>query len=122
MKELQTFKGHKKEVTSVSFHPYHEDLFVSGSFDGIILFWLVGYDTPQSELRGHTSSVWSLAWHPVGHILCSGSNDYTTKFWCRNRPGDSLKDGLIPGVKSQETTSESKFFYYYLFFFKKKKS
>ena len=36
--------------------------------------------------------MWSLAWHPLGHILCSGSNDHTTKFWCRNRPGDDMND------------------------------
>lgn len=36
----------------------------------------------------HDSNVWSLAWHPLGHILCSGSNDHTTRFWSRARPGD----------------------------------
>lgn len=78
----------------------------------------------------HDSYIWSLAWHPLGHILCSGSNDHTrfvhvggwvglppevtsclafswgwkvllyvcgmfslySKFWCRNRPGDEMKD------------------------------
>ena len=29
---------------------------------------------------------------PVGHILCSGSNDHTCKFWTRNRPGDTMRD------------------------------
>jgi len=38
----------------------------------------------------HENSVWDLAWHPVGHILASGSNDHTTKFWCRQRPGDPM--------------------------------
>lgn len=45
-----------------------------------------------TSFSAHESSVWSLAWHPLGHILCSGSNDHTTKFWCRNRPGDDLSD------------------------------
>lgn len=36
--------------------------------------------------------MWTLAWHPVGHILCSGSNDHTVKFWTRNRPGDQMRD------------------------------
>eukprot|EP01133_Synstelium_polycarpum_P005949 gene5949-6889_t len=93
MTELQTFKGHGKEVTSVAWHPFHEDLFVSGGFDGSILYWMVGQDTPQGEIYGaHEASVWSLDWHPIGHILASGSNDHTTKFWCRNRPGDTMKD------------------------------
>lgn len=33
-----------------------------------------------------------MAWHPLGHILCSGSNDHTVKFWTRNRPGDGMRD------------------------------
>ena len=36
--------------------------------------------------------MWCLAWHPVGHILTTGSNDHTVKFWSRNRPGDSMRD------------------------------
>ena len=31
----------------------------------------------------HESIVWCLAWHPVGHILTTGSNDHTVKFWSR---------------------------------------
>ena len=43
-------------------------------------------------LQAHESIVWCLAWHPVGHILTTGSNDHTVKFWSRNRPGDSMRD------------------------------
>lgn len=35
----------------------------------------------------HDSNVWSLAFHPLGHLLCSASNDHTTRFWSRGRPG-----------------------------------
>jgi polyadenylation factor subunit 2 len=80
----------------------------------------------------HESSVFALDWHPLGHILgilllnsllqktsilillfvASGSNDHTTKFWTRNRPGDPMNDrmnlskeeadalGLIAGSES----------------------
>ncbi|KAI3876860.1 hypothetical protein MKW92_035909 [Papaver armeniacum] len=93
MKELESFRGHQKDVTALAWHPFHEDYFVSGSFDGSIFHWLVGHDTPQVEITGaHINSVWDLAWHPIGNILCSGSNDHTTKFWCRNRPGDTPGD------------------------------
>uniref|UniRef100_A0A2N9HDG8 Uncharacterized protein n=1 Tax=Fagus sylvatica TaxID=28930 RepID=A0A2N9HDG8_FAGSY len=113
MKELESFRGHRKDVTEIlevhqwwwwkeagtpdivmlptphafswsllmlehewglhanvllsplalAWHPFHEEYFVSGSFDGSIFHWLVG-----------------------------GSNDHTTKFWCRNRPGDTARD------------------------------
>lgn len=38
----------------------------------------------------HESNVWSLEWHPFGHLLCSGSNDHMTRFWERARPADSV--------------------------------
>jgi hypothetical protein len=41
----------------------------------------------------------------LGHVLCSGSGDFTTKFWSRNKPGDKMKDKYnitqIPGNGSQ---------------------
>ena len=43
-------------------------------------------------VQAHESIVWALSWHPVGHILCSGSNDHTCKFWTRNKPGDTMRD------------------------------
>lgn len=42
--------------------------------------------------QAHDSIVWALAWHPLGHILCSGSNDHSCKFWTRNHPGDPMRD------------------------------
>jgi len=35
----------------------------------------------------HEYSIWSMAWHPLGHILATGSNDKATRFWTRPRPG-----------------------------------
>ncbi|KAL1419389.1 hypothetical protein MTO96_005125 [Rhipicephalus appendiculatus] len=57
------------------------------------MFWMVGADKEVGAMENaHDSCVWSLAWHPLGHILCSGSNDHTSKFWTRNRPGDKMRD------------------------------
>ncbi|KAL5570464.1 hypothetical protein UlMin_027039 [Ulmus minor] len=95
MKELESFRGHRKDVTALAWHPFHEEYFVSGSFDGSIFHWLVGHETPQIEIpNAHDNSVWDLAWHPIGYLLCSGSNDHTTKFWCRNRPGDTARGNM----------------------------
>ena len=41
-RELQTFRGHKKEALCLSWHPFHEELFCSGGSDGAIFFWNVG--------------------------------------------------------------------------------
>uniref|UniRef100_A0A803MYB2 Uncharacterized protein n=1 Tax=Chenopodium quinoa TaxID=63459 RepID=A0A803MYB2_CHEQI len=57
-----------------------------------------GHETPQIEVpNAHDNAVWDLAWHPAGYILCSGSNDHTTKFWCRNRPVDTGRDKFNAG-------------------------
>jgi len=89
--EVQTFRGHKKEASTIAWHPYHENLFCSGGSHGAILFWNVGVDKFVGSVdQAHDSIVWSLAWHPLGEVLCSGSNDSTCKFWTRNRPGDKM--------------------------------
>jgi len=43
MREVQTFRGHKKEITSMEWHPIYETLFVSGSFDGTLKYWITRY-------------------------------------------------------------------------------
>lgn len=106
MKELESFRGHNKDVTALAWHPFHEEYFVSGSYDGGIFHWLVGHETPQIEINNaHDNSVWDLAWHPVGYLLSSGGNDHATRFWCRNRPGDLTRDryngGQLQGYGDQ---------------------
>ena len=65
----------------------------SGGSDGAIFFWNVGVDKKVGVIdQAHESFISSLAWHPIGHILCSASNDRTCKFWTRNRPGDKMRD------------------------------
>ena len=49
MKEYETYRGHKKEVTSISWHPFHERLFCSGGHDGDIMYWTVGNDEHQGS-------------------------------------------------------------------------
>ncbi|KAJ3405659.1 hypothetical protein HDU80_001000 [Chytriomyces hyalinus] len=103
MKELQTFKGHAKEVSSVAWHPFTETLFVSGGSDGAIKYWDVGTDYSVGGMdQAHESTVFSLDFHPAGHLLASGSNDHTTRFWARNRPGDALHDRFSQTRKDEE--------------------
>lgn len=46
-----------------------------------LLMWLKYFASVEKEVGGmemaHEGMIWSLAWHPLGHILCSGSNDHT---------------------------------------------
>lgn len=94
MDEFQTFRGHQSDVTAMQWHPCFEESFCTGDYEGNVNFWIMGRDQPQAEiLSAHDeSAIWDLAWHPLGHILATGSNDQTTKFWTRNRPGDEMTD------------------------------
>jgi polyadenylation factor subunit 2 len=108
MKDFKILRGHEKDVTSVSWHPIHTSLIVTGGYDGSINHYIlddITPPTPQNQTNessmitmqptatvafAHESAVWSLDWHPQGHLLCSGSNDRATRFWERPRPGDPM--------------------------------
>lgn len=123
--ELATFRGaHKKEINTLAWHPIQETFFASGSGDGVIAFWnfdpasvqpsatggisATGQSTnnglmddvskPVAMLEGaHENIVWSLDWHPMGHVLASGSADFSTRFWARMRPCDAPQDRFVLG-------------------------
>jgi polyadenylation factor subunit 2 len=59
---------------------------------------------PQTPLRAtlsqaHDSNVWALTFHPLSHLLVSASNDHTTRFWARERPGDAASVFAPGGAK-----------------------
>ena len=48
MRKLAVLRGHQADVACAVWHPWHEDLLVSGSYDGSILHWLVSHPSePQ---------------------------------------------------------------------------
>ncbi|KAI8072958.1 WD40-repeat-containing domain protein [Gongronella butleri] len=92
MKEVHVLRG-QKEVCSARWHPHHERLFATGGSEGALHYWLVGEDDAVGmQETAHDSNIWSMDWHPVGHILVTGSNDHTTRFWTRPRPGETTSD------------------------------
>merc|ERR1712232_56 len=91
-------KAHQKEVTSLCWHPESDGLLASGGYDSAMHFWDThGASTPLESVPGaHDGPIWCLAWNPLGHLLVSGSHDYSTRFWSRARPGDSNFVDLLP--------------------------
>ena len=81
-------------------------MFASGGTDGSIFFWHLNTDSGTSHYgcleAAHEGIVWSLDWHPVGHVLASGSNDNTSRFWTRSRPGDVFNDKFAIGKAASE--------------------
>ena len=55
MRKLAVLRGHQADVTCAAWHPWHEDLLVSGSYDGSILHWLVSH---PSEPQVPAASAW----------------------------------------------------------------
>ena len=103
MKEIQTYRSHKKEVNTVAWHPSHESLFASAGAEGAIYFHLDDQEGPVGALEGaHDAIIWTLDWHPLGHLLTSGSADCSTRFWTRHRPGDTVQDRYILGKQAAE--------------------
>lgn len=82
----------------MTWHPFH-NLLVSGGSEGALLHWDLAAPEPSLQQttsapratlsQAHDSNVWSMAFHPLGHLLATASNDHTTRFWSRERPGDA---------------------------------
>ncbi|KAK4503066.1 hypothetical protein PRZ48_006493 [Zasmidium cellare] len=116
MRDVFLLKGHDKEINSIVWHPIHSNYLTSGSSSGEMFHYLLDeqnpppgtaltispYDSPNPAdapaqtlypahkiTYAHEYNIWSMDWHPMGHILASGSNDRATRFWTRPRPGEN---------------------------------
>lgn len=94
--DVNVMKTIGKDVTSLTAHPFQENMFCSGAGDGSIYHWQVGESEPIAiNEAGHDSTVWSLRYHPIAHILASGSADMTTRFWTRKKSNPVLEDEFV---------------------------
>jgi polyadenylation factor subunit 2 len=132
MRDVCILRGHEKGITTLCWHPVHPSLVSTGSDDGALHSYLLNEPNPPVGIsstdispynaddpsrepaqsiypahrisHAHESSIWSLDWHPLGHILASGSNDHFTRFWSRARPGETacFKDQFHLGEEGAE--------------------
>jgi polyadenylation factor subunit 2 len=116
MRDICLIKGHEKDISTLTWHPIHSNLLSTGGNDGSLHHYLLdepntpagqpsttavyeSSDPQAAPAQGiwpahkipfaHDFAIWSLDWHPLGHILASGSNDRITRFWSRARPGET---------------------------------
>eukprot|EP00916_Digyalum_oweni_P025219 GHVL01041587.1.p2 GENE.GHVL01041587.1~~GHVL01041587.1.p2 ORF type:complete len:486 (+),score=120.98 GHVL01041587.1:1031-2488(+) len=89
MKVWKQFKGHPQGTNCLSGHPEIENLILSGGEDGSVKYWdLEGSLLPVMSLQAHDQPVYSIAFHPLGHLLATGASDRSIRFWSRPCPGD----------------------------------
>lgn len=89
MKMIQNYTG--QEACSVAWHPVHHDHLVSGGSDGSLQYWNLDTPNPVDTVEfAHEGQVWSMDFHPIGHLLATGSSDHTTRWWSRGRPGANI--------------------------------
>ncbi|KAI2639764.1 WD40 repeat-like protein [Hypomontagnella submonticulosa] len=116
MRDICLLRGHEKDISTLSWHPIHSNLLSTGGSEGSLFHYLLDepntppgqaisaavYESPDPQTApaqsiypahkvpfAHDFAIWSLDWHPLGHILASGSNDRITRFWSRGRPGET---------------------------------
>ena len=88
-KELQTFKDTQKDVSVAKWHPVYENMFASATITGDIFYWSTSHQTPIGFVNSaHDQAIWTMDWHPLGHVLATGSNDCATRFWSRSKLGE----------------------------------
>lgn len=131
MRDICILRGHEKPISSLTWHPIHSSLVSTGGEDGCLHHYLLDepnmppghaptlapYDHPDPENHpaqviypahripfAHGGTIWTLDWHPLGHILASGSKDNFTRFWSRARPGETtyMKDRFHIGEEAAE--------------------
>ncbi|KAL4957414.1 WD40-repeat-containing domain protein [Aspergillus filifer] len=131
MRDICILRGHEKPISTLTWHPAHGSLISTGSEDGSLYHYLLDepnlppgqvptvapYDSPDPANTpaqvifpahkvqyAHAATIWTLDWHPLGHILASGSKDNFTRFWSRARPGETsyLKDRFHIGEEAAE--------------------
>ena len=54
---------------------------VTSSWDRTIKLWNVADGKEMAALKGHRAGINTVAWHPEGHLLASGSLDGTIGLW-----------------------------------------
>ena len=116
MRDVFLLKGHEKEISSLTWHPIHSSMLTTGGGDGSMYHYLLDEQNPPAGTAStispydsanpteaaaqalypahktqyaHEYAIWSMDWHPLGHILATGANDKVTRFWTRPRPGET---------------------------------
>lgn len=78
------------DASGLEWHPIHNNILASGDAAGALIYWSLlspNPSIPDTVLEAaHDDAINTLSFHPLGHLLCTGSKDFTARFWSRARP------------------------------------
>jgi serine/threonine protein kinase/WD40 repeat protein len=95
---------HNPEILCVRFSPDGRRLAISDGEGGFphdktletqIILWDVKTRAEVARLKGHTNSIYALAFSPDGKTLASGSMDQTVRLW--DTAAGTLRETIVPG-------------------------
>lgn len=104
------YKTQGRDITTLGFHPQYDDLFVSGSSNGALSYYqFFKEDSFKVIEKAHDNIIWCSEFHPIGHVLATGSLDQSCRFWIKKTEDiqdneDSSvdvpnnQDEIIPGL------------------------
>lgn len=82
-------KGHKQDITAVSFHPDGNQLATSSKDNSVMLWNLSSKQIRCYKFSGHTAAVTCVDYSSNGRLLASGSADCTVRIWIPTVRGES---------------------------------
>jgi hypothetical protein len=88
---LAVYPGHGGlPVLALAFAPFSSSIFASGGRDGCAYLWSTAFAEPQRAFAGHSGDVTSVAFHPNGLYILTGSADRSARLW-EAATGDCLR-------------------------------
>uniref|UniRef100_A0A7S3QY36 CAF1B/HIR1 beta-propeller domain-containing protein n=1 Tax=Dunaliella tertiolecta TaxID=3047 RepID=A0A7S3QY36_DUNTE len=91
-KTCGALRGHADDVHDLAWSPDGSAL-VSGGVENICILWDVEAKRGMLRMENHQHYVQGVAWDPLGHYVCSQSNDRTCKVY-GSKPPAAGKKGL----------------------------
>lgn len=96
MKDLYIYRS-EVDISSLCWNPMHSSMLSVGGYDGSLSHFMLNDVVPESLETikpyhtipyAHEKAIYTLDYHPMGHILSSAGGDRSARFWSRGRPND----------------------------------